>query len=341
MNSNEPKQTPSLFRQMVPGLVVSLVIFGVLAWMIDWKSMMTSFTRVSPVLIFQLIVLQTIAFIFRSNAWRIALDERPTRSQAFWTLAQGYLLNLLPLRLGEVGRSVIMGGLIQRSPVSVFSTVVLERLFDLMVTALFLVISLPLMGNAEQSPILYVVIIVCIVIGLAVLFILVRNRDAFFAFLEKRIQKESKFGKLVFGLMRSVFRGLDVLSSPKKFFTWLFWILGTWVFWFGTMFTVLRAFFPELPSWATFFVQGISAFGGAVPSAPAGIGTLEAATMFALTRFGIDADIALGFAFFNHFVSIFHSAAFGAIGFIRQGQDFKQIFSTLRETRLTGETEER
>lgn len=341
MNSNESKQTPSLFRQMIPGLIISLVIFGVLAWMIDWKTMLASFRRVSPLLILQLFAIQTIAFLLRANAWRIALDERPTRAQSFWTLTQGYLLNLLPLRLGEVGRAVIMGGLIQRSPVSVFSTVVLERLFDLMVTALFLVISLPLMGNAEQSPTLYIALIVAIAIGLAVLFILVRNREAFFAFLEKRIKKDSKFGKLVFGLMQSVFRGLDVLSSPKKFFAWLFWILATWVFWFGSMFTALHAFFPELPPWATFFVQGVSAFGGAVPSAPAGIGTLEAAMMFALTRFGIDADTALGFAFFNHFVAIFHSAALGAIGFIRQGQDFKQIFNTLRETRLMGETEER
>ena len=340
MNLNEPKKERSVLWETAPGIVISVVLVGFLVWIVDWESLVRASAAVPPSLAAALFALQTIAFMLRAAAWRIALDMRPSWAQCFWTISEGYLLNLMPLRLGEVGRAVIMGGLIGRNPVSVFSTIVLERLFDLLVTAVFLIVSVPLVSGAAISPVFYLVLVGLIAGGLVLLFALLRNQARFFAWLGRFLKPESKVGRALTGILRSVFRGLEVLAEPRKFFAWLFWILATWVFWFGSMYAALMGFFPELPVWSTFFIQGFSAFGGAIPSAPAGIGVIEGATVFALGLFDIETSPALAFALFNHSIAILTPIVLGLIGFIVQGQRFSLIFRRLRETRLSGEEED-
>jgi uncharacterized protein (TIRG00374 family) len=47
--------------------------------------------------------------LVRGVVWRTLLQGKATFPQTFWTVNQGYLLNnLLPLRLGEVGRAFLL-----------------------------------------------------------------------------------------------------------------------------------------------------------------------------------------------------------------------------------------
>lgn len=337
----EVKKESSVLRQIAPGILISFVIILILAWVVDWKTVAASFGNVSPGLVVALAALLTASFAFRALAWRIALADRPTWAQAFWTVTEGYLLNLMPLRLGEVGRAVIMGGLIDQSPFYVFSTILLERLFDLLVTVIFLIVSIPLVSGATLSPFFYLILVGLMIFGLIVLYLLVSRRERFFGWLESRLKPDSKAGRIILPLANSVFDGLAILTTPRRFIAWLFWILATWVCWFAAMLVALRGFFPNLPGWSTLFIQGFSALGGAIPSAPAGIGVIEGATVVALSFFGIAESPALAFAIFNHSVGILTPVVLGLIGFTVQGQSFTQIFRRLRETRLTHSGEER
>jgi hypothetical protein len=131
--------------------------------------------------------LQSVAFIFRAFAWRVTLEGIPTWAQCFWTVTEGYLLNLLPLRLREIGRAVIMGGVIHRSPFFVFSTVLLERLFDVIITLIMLLATIPLF----LVPIfhrIYIIFDFDILIGLVLLFLIAKNQDNFVKRLGKIIK---------------------------------------------------------------------------------------------------------------------------------------------------------
>ena len=118
--------------------------------------------------------------------------------QSYWTITEGYLLNLLPLRLGELGRAVIMGGLIKRSPFYVFSTVLLERLFDVIITLIMLIMTIPLLSGSEFSASSYYLLFAVILLGLTAMFFIVRNQDSFIHLLGKIIKPESKIGKFLF-----------------------------------------------------------------------------------------------------------------------------------------------
>lgn len=336
MMEEKPK---SFFRKILPGMLVSLAVIAVLAAVVDPKILIETLQNVSIRLVAVFFLLQSVAFVFRGLAWRIALENKPTVIQSFWTITEGYLLNLLPFRLGEIGRSVIMGGIIQESPIMVFSTVVLERLFDVIITLIILFLTIPLVSGLALSLGIYAVLCGLLVIGLVVLFLIIRNQDRFFAFLQKFISAEGKLGRFLYPKLSSLFGGFRILNNPKKFLVWLFWILMTWVCWLSSLNIAMRAFFPELPGWASLFVQSITAIGGAIPAAPGGFGVIEGAFVTALALFGINQSRSLGFGMFVHALGVITPAIYGIIGFIVQGQSFIEVFSRLKDINLSQKEE--
>lgn len=325
----------SFIRRILPGIVISVVVIAILAAVVDPQVLLQTFRNVSLELVLMFFILQTVAFFFRGLAWRVTLDKKPSVMQSFLTITEGYLLNLLPFRLGEIGRSVIMGGLINESPVRVFSTVMLERLFDVLITLIILFLTIPLVSQVNLSVGLYLILGGILVAGLIVLYLVIRNQQQFIVFMKKFISEERKLGRFLYSQLNSLFSGFQILNNPGKFMIWLFWILMTWVCWLLSLNIAMRAFFPELPAWTSLFVQSITALGGAIPAAPAGIGVIEGAFVTALAFFGIDQSRSLGFGMFVHTLGIITPVIYGIIGFIIQGQRFSEVFTYLKHTDLS------
>ena len=335
----EEAEKKSVWKKMLPGLICSAVIIGVLIYFVDWSVLTEALKNCSLQLFLALFALQTVSFYFRGMAWRVILDHEPSRLNSFFTITEGYLLNLLPLRLGEIGRSVIMGGLINRSPFYVFTTVILERVFDLLVTLIILIITIPLLSASTLSGTIYYVLFGVMLLGIAFMFWIAGHQEQFMSFLEKIIKPESKVGKFLLPKVRFLLSGMGILTKPRQFIIWLFWILATWACWIATMYVGMHSFFPELPFWAGLFTQGIGALGGAIPSAPAGIGVVEGAYVVALGFFGIDQSSALAFGLVMHAVSIITPVIWGLIGFSVQGLKLTEVFQNTMNKDLTAEEE--
>jgi len=320
---------------MLPGLICSAVIIGVLIYFIDWNVLTEALKNCSVKLFLILFALQSLSFFCRGMAWRVILDNAPSRLNSFFTITEGYLLNLLPLRLGEIGRSVIMGGLIGKSPFYVFTTVILERIFDVLITLIFLVITIPMLSAASFSGTIYYILFAVILAGIAFMFWIAAHQEQFMRFVEKIIKPESKIGKFVLPKLRFLLSGMGILTQPKRFAVWLFWILATWVCWIATLQVGMKEFFPQLPFWAGLFTQGIGALGGAIPSAPAGLGVVEGAYVVALGFFGIDQSSALAFGLVMHAVAIVTPIFWGLIGFSVQGLKLTEVFTSTMDKDLT------
>ena len=97
----------------------------------------------------------------------------------------------------------------------------------------------------------------------------------------------------------------------------------------------MKEFFPQLPFWAGLFTQGIGALGGAIPSAPAGLGVVEGAYVVALGFFGIDQSSALAFGLVMHAVAIVTPIFWGLIGFSVQGLKLTEVFTSTMDKDLT------
>lgn len=334
MTEETKKSSGGMLKKILPGIIVSVVIIGVLAYFVDWNVLTEALKNCSLKLFLVLFLLQTVAFFCRGMAWRTILNGLPSKLNSFFTICEGYLLNLLPLRLGEIGRSVIMGGLIKRSPFYVFSTVILERVFDLAVTCVMLIVTIPMASGAEISSGLYYGLFALILVGLAVLSLMAKNQTNTMDILGKIFKKDSKIGGFILSKAELLLSGMEILTRPKQFLIWLMWILLTWVCWCLTVVIGIRSFFPQLPGWAGPFTQGIGALGGAIPSAPAGIGVVEGAYVVALGFLGIDQSSALAFGLVMHAISIISPVIWGLIGFAVQGLKFSEVFSNLQNTDL-------
>ncbi|MBQ6520745.1 MAG: flippase-like domain-containing protein [Anaerolineaceae bacterium] len=330
----------NIWKKMLPGIICSAVIIGVLIYFIDWSVLTEALKNCSVKLFLILFALQTLSFFCRGMAWRVILDDLPSPLNAFFTISEGYLLNLLPLRLGEIGRSVIMGGLIGRSPFYVFTTVILERVFDLLITLIFLLITIPMVSSAEFSPTIYYVLFGVMLVGIAFMFWIASHQQQFMDFLKKIIKPESKIGKFLLPKVEFLLSGMGILTQPKRFLVWLFWILATWACWIATLQVGMREFFPQLPFWAGLFTQGIGALGGAIPSAPAGIGVVEGAYVVAMRFFGIDQSSSLAFGLVMHAVAIVTPILWGLIGFSVQGLKLSEVFANTMNKDLTAENKE-
>ena len=331
----EKQKKTNIWKKMLPGLICSAVIIGVLIYFIDWNVLTEALKNCSVKLFLILFALQSLSFFCRGMAWRVILDNAPSRLNSFFTITEGYLLNLLPLRLGEIGRSVIMGGLIGKSPFYVFTTVILERIFDVLITLIFLVITIPMLSAASFSGTIYYILFAVILAGIAFMFWIAAHQEQFMRFVEKIIKPESKIGKFVLPKLRFLLSGMGILTQPKRFAVWLFWILATWVCWIATLQVGMKEFFPQLPFWAGLFTQGIGALGGAIPSAPAGLGVVEGAYVVALGFFGIDQSSALAFGLVMHAVAIVTPIFWGLIGFSVQGLKLTEVFTSTMDKDLT------
>lgn len=215
--------------------------------------------------------------------------------------------NFLPFRLGEVGRAFLLSRKTGLGFMEVFPTIVIERAIDLMFSAGILIISVSFVLQVSIASRIGYLVGGVMLVGLIVLFILVKQRNKSEEVFQKLSLRWPKLQKTGGRLLASFFEGLTVLTDMRLFALFLFWMTLTWLIAIGQYFILLRAFFPSADLTWALFILGASAFGGAIPSLPGGIGTLDAAVSGAITLLSNNIDSAVAFVvmmrLFNYLVT--------------------------------------
>ena len=104
---------------------------ALVVWGMDWGALRTTLAGANYWWLLPFLALEVAVIWTRALRWRIMLEDRLSTARLFWITNIGYLLNnVLPLRLGEVGRVYLVT---RRSTVGMMqglSSVVVERLVD-------------------------------------------------------------------------------------------------------------------------------------------------------------------------------------------------------------------
>ncbi len=331
MTKADPSQKArSIGWRMLPGLVVSALAIFILSRFIDINELRAAFTLVD----FKWLPLVLLPFMgtlmARSMASRTLLEEEVSFSDSFFAINQGYLLNnILPFRLGELGRAFLLG---ERSGLSfwrVLSTVIVERVFDLGFAAILIVIVLPNVLDVEWAKTASTVAIFFVAIGFALLFLLARTPGTFIKLLKRLTRSRLKIQEWILSKLSSFLEGLASLRDIKRFARVSFWMALAWFFNLSWYFLLMKAFFPNsIWLWAVMAV-GAGSLGVAIPSSPAYIGVLEAAVVAALSLFGVDPPLALAYALVAHAVYFVVTGVLGAWGFAQQGLSLSKTYQGL------------
>lgn len=288
---------------------------------VDFATLLEVLASADWGLVFLAAVCEVLALWFRAIRWGILLENlcSVTVGPLFRATLIGYMINFtLPVRVGEVARAHVLGKELGLSRISVFGTVVAERILDaasVIVIALlwFLFSGFPrehahLSNGLTAATLVMAGLVVVLMVGL---WVLVRHTDWLLSVISYPVGLASK------GLAAEVRWRIQLLADglgPLQLRSYLRLGLHTLVIWCLSLAALMilgAGLSMTLTIGAASLVLVALALGVSVPSGPGFVGTFHYAVVVALEAYGVDASTALGYAIVVHAVSTLPIIALG------------------------------
>lgn len=262
------------------------------------------------------IVIQMFAHYIRAVRWKVILHSvKPDTSikYLFGALMVGYGVNCVVPRLGEISRAVLVGKWENLSKSSMFGTVILERVIDIIFLGLAVFIALLLYSSSImlifpwlQSTLYITVVLIGIVIF--IFYLAIKHREKFSDFIVKFFSRFSdKLAHKISYIFQMLSEGFNSLKGRKNYL--ITFILSAFIIFLYALSSYVGFFIIGMQeikpvsfqmSW---IVMSISAIGVVIPT-PGGTGsyhTLAKSTLVLL--FGFGEVISLAYAFITHAVT--------------------------------------
>ena len=221
----------------------------------------------------------------------------------FGAMNVGYMLNnLLPLRVGEVGRAFVIGETENTGRVTALTTVFVERIVDLIFVFALLLILLPFVdepGWATGPALIVGIATISLAIALAVAgrarLAMLRLADWLLDFAPQAFRARLR------GAIESALNGFAVLGHPPTVARVLILSVAAWGCSSLYTYCVLLMFDLPITYAAPVLVMVAIAMGMVIPSSAGYIGVHHAIAIEVLTTvFGVARTDAAGFAFVSH-----------------------------------------
>ncbi len=256
------------------------------------------------------VAVATLCFPLRAVRWRWLLHDdagRPVGWGPAWhAVALGFAANnLLPLRAGELVRAWAASRLGGVRLTASLSSLVVERVLDGLTLVALLALALLLPGlppgvSMWGMPVARIATIAAIVFGgafvgalLLVLFPVPAER------LVARLAPPGLASRVI-GLLEGLRHGLSALASPARLAGAVAWSLALWLVNAASFALAFRAFDLPVPPSGALLLQGVLAFGIAIPTAPGYVGVFELVIRAVLQLYGVAPDRGVSYAIAYH-----------------------------------------
>lgn len=296
----------------------------------EWGEVAAAFARVHYGYVVPIAVIAVYSIVVRCQRWQLLL--RPVGTVAMTPLlsatAIGFLCNMvLPLRLGEIVRPVLLARRTSVPVSSVFASVVLERLLDMLTILIFLglVMTLvPVSDTIRQSGIVFLVfavIAVTAVVGLQRQHpLVVELMRWLLARMPANVRErgEAALQSFISGL-QGIGEG-PVLARVLGYSVFLWLVIAST---FGIGFWACDLPVPTV----TGALALVTIVAGAVsaPSAPGFIGTFQAGCILGLGLFGVSRADAVPYAFVVWGAQWLTQIVLGVVFLFRENVSFRDI----------------
>ena len=330
----------SNWRRILPGILISLVALVIVFRLIDPRKLGDAVKQADVRFLLLGILSEVVWLLVRGFVWRTLLQNKASYRDAFTTVNEGYLLNnILPLRLGEIGRAFLIGRKAHLDFWQVLPSILIERALDLAIAVGIFMCTLPFVIGISWARQAAFVIGIVVILGLVAIYVLARNRARVLGWIDQASQRWSQVKKLTGRRVVAFFDGLGIITDGRLFLRALGWEGFNWLVSILQYYLFLRAFFPSPSLLWVLFALGVGALGIAAPSSPGAIGVFEAALVGALAVFGVDASSATIFALSVHFSSIIVTALIGGYGLYKDGESLSGLYTRLGKMKSEGDTE--
>jgi uncharacterized membrane protein YbhN (UPF0104 family) len=299
------------------GLLLTLVFSYLAVRNVDAGQAWAAVRASSPVWLLPALATLAVSVLIRAIRWRylFARETRPPLSAVMEALLIGYFFNnVLPARAGEAARVVALHRSSGNSRAELAATVVVERVFDVVSLVALLFVASPWLPDVSWAGSAAVFAgalgagCVLLVAGVAIWgerpFRLLLRPLVLLPFVA-----EERLARAALGLVG----GLAAIRRPKLTLTALFWTVLSWLGLGASTWFVLRAFHLGLSPLAGLLAVIAINLALVLPSSPAAVGVFEAATLVALSAYGVGTSQALPTALVLHLVNLLPYLVAGAI----------------------------
>lgn len=333
MKTQQKKQ-----QQLWIGILVSVFSLAIIIWLADPLEIWNALQSANYLYLFPFIGCLLLFLYFRAIRWRILLKHTVPTAEVFHIQNIGYMLTmLLPFRLGDVGRVVLISNREDVSLLQGGSSMITERLLDL----LFFVVLFPFaIANLATVPdelrLTAQIGGIVSLIGILILIIAANQRPLVETIYSKTI------GKLISSptprkLLNDILDGLHALTNWRDGFSLLFWSIVIWLPVLVSYDLILRAVQLTLSPLSVALVVCCAAFGVAAPSSPGQFGVFHAAVTFAIAAMlGHAEATAVSFAFIYHTTQYLFFILMGLIALNVTNTEWGKIVAMVRRNRESG-----
>lgn len=281
------------------------------------------------------LALYFVGVYLRAIRWRILLRPlipHATSRQLFPVVIIGFMANnLLPLRAGELVRSVVVGREFQVRKTSALATIAVERIFDGITMLMFLAFSMIFVSLTSELQHLAIISFL-VFAGLLLGVVLLTFAGGFVSRLLQIV-----LGPLPTGLSRRVesmaesfLGGLGVLKSRGDLAKVILTSIGAWLLEASMYFLLAIGFgaqVREVMNMAvTLLTTGVANLSTLIPGAPGYIGQFEYGVGLVLSGvFGVVESQALAYAILVHAALYFPITIIGLIEWFRRSLSMRDL----------------
>ncbi len=305
-----------------------------LAKSINWSDFVSTLETFPITVLLGVVAIYLLSMLARAMCWWTLLQRKVSPGRAVLGLNEGYFINnILPLRLGELGRSVLIGKHSELGAFYVLSTVVVERSYDLVFAAGLLLATLPLALKMDWARPVAILLLAVILAGLAALYFAARYRVPLEARLLKWSERRPFIKRWIIPPLSSLLNGFSVLTRPQFFILSFLFLALSWTLALFNSWLIIATLHPGAPFWWAMLAISASNLGGALPSASASLGVFEAAAVAALALVGMQNEAALAYALIVHVTHLIFSSLIGGYALSQEGKSLADIYADLRSAR--------
>ena len=236
----------------------------------------------------------------RAVRWRYLFPQRAGPTHLFNAVMIGYMgNNLLPLRAGEVLRVYVVTRRGQRFWTTV-TTLVVERALDGLAVGIVLAFVFFLIPTPREVAWASEVFVALVLAMLVVLIAIAAAPLACRILLHSLTYRWPAVEAHLLVIFDSMSDGLQGMRRPAQLLPTAVWSVAIWVLIVASVWTCFQAARLDLPLTAALCVIAFIGLGVSLPSSPGFIGVIQAATVLALSFFGIGKADALSFSLLLH-----------------------------------------
>lgn len=328
--------TPKMAASFIGGIIISVVALYFAFKNVPLRELFNYLASINYLWVIPAVLVALLSFALRALRWRIILES--TQKIGVWSayhpMMIGFMINcVLPGRLGEVARPVILQKE-EKIPFSTgLATVVAERVFDICILLILFMLTVGMLQIDPDQNIIFgsynlnldtlhtvfsglLKLGALLIIGM-VLFSIGKVRKIIYMIIlsipdwlflagdKFKSRLKTKICEPVIGILKNIASGFNLIRSPNKIFSCtvlsiLIWGLGSlsyYIFSLGSPGVSLT--YLEMTT-----VMVIVCFFISLPSVPGWWGLWEAGGVFALSLFGVTAKEAAGFTLANHAIQV-------------------------------------